>query len=190
MHGFVNYPEEWKSHYVHQGFQSIDPTLKRAAQSVAPVDWSRLDKDRDFQSVFGNARDFGIPAQGLTIPIRGPYGDLGMLSVTRECTPEDWRKLKRQVLSELQGVAAHIHDAVMRSGLAMRSLRVPSLSQRECEVLQWTAAGKTQQDVSDILNISQRTVEVHMRSARNKLHALTTPQAVARAIAMRLIQPL
>ncbi len=190
VHGFVNYPDAWKEHYSKSQFEGIDPTLRMAARSVAPVDWSRLEHDRDFATVFKSARDFGISDRGLTIPIRGPYGDLGMLSVTRDCTPAEWRSLKRKVMVDLQGVAAHVHDAVMRSGLVMRAVRVPSLSSREREILQWIAAGKTQQDVSDILSISHRTVEVHMRSAREKLHALTTPQAVARAIAMRIIQPL
>jgi DNA-binding CsgD family transcriptional regulator len=72
----------------------------------------------------------------------------------------------------------------------MRSLRFPALSTREKEILQWIAAGKSQQDVADILSISQRTVEVHLRSGREKLYALTTPQAVGRAIAMGLIYPL
>jgi DNA-binding CsgD family transcriptional regulator len=56
-------------------------------------------------------------------------------------------------------------------------------------VLQWVAAGKSQQDVGDILNISSRTVEVHLRSAREKLGALTTVQAVGRAIGFGMIQP-
>lgn len=190
VHGFVNYPDAWKSHYADSRFEEIDPTLRLASRSVAPVDWARIEHDRDFASVFNSARDFGISDRGLTIPIRGPYGDMGMLSVTRDCTPAQWRSLKRHVMVDLQGVAAHVHDTVMRSGLVMRAVRMPALSSREREILQWIAAGKTHQDVSDILNISHRTVEVHMRSAREKLHALTTPQAVARAIAMRIIQPL
>ncbi|MCC5985037.1 MAG: LuxR family transcriptional regulator [Rhodobacteraceae bacterium] len=190
VHGFVNYPDDWKHHYAAQGFHAIDPTLRKASRSVAPVDWQRLEHDRDFAAVFRSARDFGITDRGLTIPVRGPYGDMGMLSVTRDCKPEEWRKLKRAVMTDLQGVATHIHDTVMRSGLVMRSLRVAALSTREREILQWIAAGKTHMDVSDILSISHRTVEVHVRSARTKLHALTTPQAVARAIALGLIQPL
>jgi len=190
VHGFVNYPDAWKQHYAENGYETMDPTLRMAARSVAPVDWQRLEHDRNFAEVFRPARDFGISDRGLTIPIRGPYGDLGMLSVTRDCSPEEWRKLKRHVMTDLQGVATHIHDAVMRSGLVMRSLRVTALSTREREILQWIAAGKTHMDVSEILNISHRTVEVHVRSAREKLHALTTPQAVARAVSMGLIQPL
>jgi DNA-binding CsgD family transcriptional regulator len=37
------------------------------------------------------------------------------------------------------------------------------------------------------LSISARTVEVHLRSAREKLGALTTSQAVGRAIRLGLI---
>jgi hypothetical protein len=54
---------------------------------------------------------------------------------------------------------------------------------------QWVAAGKSQQDVGDILGISTRTVEVHLRSAREKLGALTTVQAVGRAIGLNIIYP-
>lgn len=190
VHGFVNYPDAWKQHYAAEGLDARDPTLRAAARSVAPVDWQRLEQDRDFADVFRAARDFGISDRGLTIPIRGPYGDLGMLSVTRDCSLPEWQKLKRHVLTDLQGMATHIHDAVMRSGLVMRSLRITALSTREREILQWIAAGKTHMDVSDILAISHRTVEVHVRSAREKLHALTTPQAVALAISMGLIHPM
>jgi DNA-binding CsgD family transcriptional regulator len=78
----------------------------------------------------------------------------------------------------------------MGSDVLSRALRHPALSTREIEILQWTAAGKSQQDIGDILGISYRTVEVHLRSARSKLFALTTPQAVGRAIGLGLITPL
>jgi DNA-binding CsgD family transcriptional regulator len=92
-------------------------------------------------------------------------------------------------VGELQIAAVHLHDAVMRAGLLVPPLARPTLSTREREVLQWVAAGKSQQDIGDILSISPRTVEVHLRSAREKLGALTTAQAVGRAIGLRLIYP-
>lgn len=190
MHGYVNYPDAWKQHYAQNGLHRFDPTLHMASRSIAPVDWRRLEKNDRFQKVFRDAHDFGISERGLTIPVRGPYGDVGMLSVTRNCGTEEWDSLLRQVVGDLQSVAVHVHDTVMRSDVLMRSLRVPHLSTREREILQWCAAGKSQQDMADILGISQRTVEVHLRSAREKLYALTTPQAVGRAVAMGLIYPL
>jgi DNA-binding CsgD family transcriptional regulator len=190
VHGYVNFGQDWKDHYVKNGFYSIDPTLHRAARNIAPVDWRRLERDQNFHTVFRAANDFGISEQGLTIPVRGPFGDTGMLSVTRNCGVAEWDKLVKHIIVDLQSVAVHIHDTVMRSEVLTNVLRFPTLSSREKEVLQWTAAGKSHQDVGDILGISHRTVEVHLRSGRDKLYSVSTAQAVGRAISMGLIYPL
>lgn len=189
MHAIVTYSDEWQSYYQDNHLHTIDPTLHSAMRSVAPVDWLRLNKDQNFRKVFDPAREFGIGDKGITIPIRGPFGEFGMLSVTRDCSKEEWIKLRNNVMIELQQAAAHMHDNVMRTEPLSRYLHHPNLSKRELEVLQWLAAGKSQQDVADILNISTRTVEVHVRSSREKLVALTTSQAVGRAIGMNLIFP-
>ena len=188
-HGHVTYDDAWTQHYASKGFFRIDPTLIQARRSVAPVDWSRLEETEDFRTVFRDAQDFGITDTGLTIPVRGPFGDIGGLSVTSELSKTQWRKLKEHVISDLQQVAANVHDLVMQSNPLMRALSSPQLSTREIEILQWTAAGKSQQDIGDILSISHRTVEVHLRSSRQKLHALTTAQAVGRAIALGIVFP-
>lgn len=190
IHGFVNYPQDWTELYIGQDLARFDPTLTSASRSIAPVDWERLPRDEDFRKVFRSAHDFGISENGLTVPVRGPFGDVGMLSVTRKCKPADWAKLSQNIVSDLQSVAVHLHDTVMRSDEMSRILRQPALSAREREVLQWIAAGKTYLDVGEILSISDRTVEVHLRSARGKLRSLTTAQAVARAIGFGLIYPL
>lgn len=185
--GHVTYPDEWKFHYARRGFQRIDPTLHRARRAIAPVDWSRLERDDDYLSVFNEARDFGISDQGVTIPVRGPYGDVGGLSVTCSGAQREWHALCRKNLQVWQALAVHVHDLVISSDSFSSLLRGPSLSSREREILQWTAEGKSQQDIADILVISHRTVEVHLRSARHKLYALTTAQAVGRAVAMGMI---
>lgn len=189
VHGFVNYPDEWQTCYAERGFEHKDPALVLASRSIAPVDWRRLRKEASFQPVFRAAHDFGIGEQGLTIPVRGPFGDIGLFSVTRNCSDREWKLLKKSILGDLQNAAVHLHDHVMQTSALTRATAHPSLSAREEEVLQWTAAGKSQQDVADILSISNRTVEVHLRSGRTKLAALTTSQAVGRAIGLGLIYP-
>ncbi|WP_372893341.1 autoinducer binding domain-containing protein [Rhodosalinus sp.] len=190
IHGYVTYPDAWKRHYAECGFQNIDPTLITAGRSIAPVDWRRLEHERHYVTVFEAARDFGIGDRGVTIPVRGPYGDVGLLSVTKDCALPQWDDLVPAIMGDLQSAAVHLHDSVMRSHAVSRALRHPALSTREVEILQWTAAGKSQQDIGDILGISYRTVEVHLRSARSKLFALTTPQAVARAVGLGFVTPL
>ncbi|MBK0327020.1 LuxR family transcriptional regulator [Rhodobacteraceae bacterium F11138] len=189
VRGYANYPEEWKLHYTKRGFHHVDPTLYTSAKSIAPVDWGRFEHDGKFNKVFRDAHDFGISDRGLTVPIRGPYGDCGLLSVTRNCTLSEWDKLKKDVVGDLQISAVHIHDNVMQTGVLTKALSTPALSSREKEILQWVAVGKSQQDIGDILSISHRTVEVHLRSGREKLGALSTPQAVGRAIGLNLIMP-
>lgn len=187
--GYVTYDDDWKEHYQKQGLIMIDPTLHMSRRSIAPVDWSRLERSPEFQRVFRDAHDFGLPDQGVTIPVRGPYGDIGLLSATRDCSKGEWKKLIPNVIADLQSLAVHIHDSVVTSEATTSALYHPTLSTREAEILQWVAAGKSQQDIGDILSISHRTVEVHLRSSREKLSALTTPQAVGRAIAIGLITP-
>lgn len=186
---FTTYPDAWKMHYMARGLHLIDPTLHTAGRSIAPVDWSRLEKTDAFTDVFGQAHDFGMPDIGMTIPVRGPYGETGLFSVTSSASPDEWKKLKRQVIADLQLSAVYMHDRVMRSDRLLDILRYPALSAREREILQWVAVGKSQQDIGDILSISPRTVEVHLRSTREKLSAVTTPQAVGRAVSMGLISP-
>lgn len=189
VHGYANYSDAWKSHYMAHNLHRVDPTLHKASLSIAPVDWQRFDRDRKFKSVFSAAEDFGVSSQGLTVPIRGPYGDRGLLSVTRSCSIEEWEKLKRHIMGNLQTAAVHLHDSVMRTNGLVSAMGYSALSLREKEILQWVAAGKLHQEIGDILCISHRTVEVHLRSARDKLGAFTTVQAVGRAIGMGLIEP-
>lgn len=171
------------------GLHMTDPTLKAASRSIAPVDWSRLERTEAFTNVFSQAHVFKLPDVGLTIPIRGPFGETGLFSVTTSMQVEEWRKLKRRYIAELQLSAVYMHDHVMKSDQLTDVLHHPALSRRELEILQWVACGKTQQDIGDILSISRRTVEVHLRSSREKLNALSTPQAIGRAISMGLILP-
>lgn len=189
QHGHMTYGSDWSAHYMTHKLYEIDPTLIKARQSIAPVDWTRLDHTPEFQTVFRDAREFGIGDRGLTIPIHGPYGDMGGLSVLRDCSDREWELLIPKIIGDLQSAAVHLHDSVIQSDPLTRMLNAPNLSTREQEILQWTAAGKSQQDIGDILNISHRTVEVHLRSSRQKLHALSTPQAVGRAINLGLIFP-
>lgn len=189
VQGFANYRPEWITHYAKKNLHRIDPTIHISRRSIAPVDWQLLEHTAHFSSVFSQAPDFGVSDRGLTVPVRGPYGDVGLLSVTRDCTDAEWQQLKKSNIGNLQVAAVHMHDNVIASDLSMAALKRPTLSVREREILQWVAEGKSQQDIADILGISHRTVEVHLRSTRAKLAALTTAQAIGRAIGLGIVKP-
>lgn len=63
------------------------------------------------------------------------------------------------------------------------------LTDREREVLRWTAAGKTAWDTGGILNIATDTVTKHIASAMRKLDVHSRAQAVAESIRRGEISP-
>jgi DNA-binding NarL/FixJ family response regulator len=63
------------------------------------------------------------------------------------------------------------------------------LSEREIEVLTWSARGKTSDEIASILSLSKRTVDFHMDNARNKLGVANRTQAVVKAVTGKLIEP-
>jgi DNA-binding response OmpR family regulator len=67
--------------------------------------------------------------------------------------------------------------------------REVDLSQRELDVLTWSARGKTSDEIAGILELSKRTVDFHMDNARAKLGVATRIQAVVKAISGKLIEP-
>lgn len=69
--------------------------------------------------------------------------------------------------------------------LTDRALARLALTARECEVLRWLAAGKTDRDIGQILAISVRTVHKHTQRIYAKLGVETRTAAVMRALQAR-----
>lgn len=61
------------------------------------------------------------------------------------------------------------------------------LSTREQEVLMWSKQGKSSWEIAEILSISERTVNFHVKNIMQKLSAVSRTQAVALAIERGLI---
>lgn len=60
---------------------------------------------------------------------------------------------------------------------------VDSLSDREIEVLVWTAKGKTCFEISILLSVSINTVKAHIKNACKKMNAVNKTHAIAIAAA-------
>jgi len=70
---------------------------------------------------------------------------------------------------------------------AVRMSRSAHLSPRERDCLSCAARGMTYREIADALDISSRTVEQHLASARRKLGAHSTAQAIAIATRRHII---
>ena len=186
--GYTNYPEDWVRYYTENRLHEIDPVIRAASRSIIPVDWREMEPNYQDSRVFRLARQHGIGALGLSVPVRGPYGDFAVFSVTKDCSAAEWRKLRRSIMRDLQSIAFFFHDAIMRQHGMFKLLNKKALSPREREVLQWYSRGKTQSDIGVLTGLSTSTVTAYLQSARTKLNALTTAHAAARAQRMGEIQ--
>lgn len=115
-------------------------------------------------------RDLG-QVNGMQVPVFGRNGLEGAVSFAGE----------RLDLNAGCKLAAQAFCPILF--FALKRLRGPvsagdaqALSEREREVLQWIALGKQQAEVAAILMISERTVENHLRAARRRLGAASTPR--------------
>ncbi|MEP6589168.1 MAG: helix-turn-helix transcriptional regulator, partial [Polaromonas sp.] len=63
-------------------------------------------------------------------------------------------------------------------------IRPPGLTQREAEVMDWLACGKTDAEIAALLSISPRTVQKHLEHIYVKLGVETRTAAVMRALAI------
>ena len=86
--------------------------------------------------------------------------------------------------------ALHVHEraqTLLSESVFESSTVCRRLSRREQECLKWVAAGKSTSIISDILNISEKTVDAHIQSVLHKLNAQTRAHAVVRAAALGFI---
>lgn len=181
-----NYPAAWQELYQDRNYLAIDPTVQHGIRSLRPIVWS----DAVFSSakeLWENAQAMGLRV-GLAQSACGPHGSRGMLTVARSNEPLSEKELcvvtvKLAWLTQVAHLA--MSEQLMPKLLPELDLQ---LSRRESEVLRWTADGKTSWEVSEILGISERTVNFHINNAVRKLGAPNKLAATARAAALGILQ--
>ena len=188
---WATYQESWITHYIENNYVRIDPVIAIDKTSVLPVDWTTLDRSSNvLRKFFGEANEFGVGRNGLTIPVRGSRGDRSIFVVTSNETPVEWEKTKRALMRDLVLVAQFVHQQAMTEAGVYKPLDSEvKLAPREAECLRWAAAGKTVQDIATILSISERVTRGYLDTARHKLNALNVAHAVGRAVSLGLIAP-
>ena len=144
-----------------------DPVIRHCRHSNLPFVWRG---------------DAGVGwAQGVSSP--RALGVRGILSLTRHGPAFDDDEQQR-VEPLLLLVCKALHDAVLR----LEAPRFePPLTEREREVLRWTAIGKTTPEVARILALSDNTIKFHIKNASLKLGTSNKTAAVVQAVLMGLL---
>lgn len=180
----TTYPESWEAHYFEKQYDRFDPVLLQAMSGVLPFDWDLISKDdKAVRNFFGEAGEYGVPDTGVSIPVRGPSGDLALFSVTAAVPRREWERMRRELLPDLVYLANLVHSEVTEEVRDLIPEAERKLTPREKDVLTWAARGKTSWETAKILSLSERTVDFYLKNAIFKLGAANKTQAVSKAIA-------
>lgn len=191
----TNYPDIDENHYINEGFYRFAPSSNplRKTSRLYSDHFSSFSKETS-----GRARRFGEFVdfvENLKMP--------GEATIRFASGSSDWvsfhiwgEENERQFNSALRSMEKEIVVAASFASISFHGLNYQqigsenvSLSGREAECLLWLSKGEKQHEIADRMGLDIKTIEMHLRNARQKLSARSTPQAVAIAIVNRIISP-
>lgn len=180
----------WNDRYIEEGYPEHDRFTRTALARVAPFAYDlilgRPHESLKQRQMEGEIVDQGIKS-GVVVPVHSATQRYGVMHFGSRLTPNEFARLDRETRPIASLIAAYFHEHMLTM-LAPPTIK-SILSDRERECLLWAAQGKTAWEISMILNIAERTVKKHIGNAMAKLGVATRTQAVAKAIALGLMQP-
>lgn len=165
-----NYPSSWADVYVGFNLGASDPIRRAAERRLFGFRWNEVStlipvSDLE-QAMFDTGRRHGI-ADGFTVPRHLPG------EVTASCSfvtgPRSGLPESMLLVAELIGAFA-IAGARRIAGWAVPPVR-PRLTDRQRDCVLWAARGKSDWEISRILEISHDTVATHLKEARERYDA-------------------
>ncbi|OJT96348.1 MAG: LuxR family transcriptional regulator [Rhizobium sp. 63-7] len=182
----TNWPAELLSIYDQQKMLSDSALMRRLRKTTVPFRYDlgetvmRRDDGRTdvVASLFTR---FGL-VRGAYFPVHDPAGGRGAISLggDREAISFEEELLLHLICVHVYGRLAEIRYQDIKS--------TDSLTEREIDCLNWTAAGKTSAEIAEILGLSEHTVNHYLNRAAKKLDTVNRTQAVAKALRLGMIK--
>lgn len=164
------YDQAWIDHYTNNAYAMRDPMVAWGFSTTGYVRWSEIEIPDPF-GILSQAADFGLtfgccfscgPISSRTIA--------GLSRADREYTVEEMEQISR--------IVADLHD---------KTEPPESLTQAQAEALRLIAAGDRHAAAAAKLGISESALKARLNSARDRLLARTTAEAIQRAKDYRLL---
>lgn len=185
--GLTNFPREWIDAYRRNRWAEIDPVLRAVRERFAPFALEDLRGDRQvMRRLLEESDRFGL-YQGLCVHLHNGYGEYGFFVLSglpapspggeREFITNKGMTLLARVLDNLRAIV----DA------SVPAEQIKRLDARQAAALSYSATGYTVAETAQHMRISIRSVEGLLARAQKRLDAKTQKEAIARAVALRLI---
>jgi DNA-binding CsgD family transcriptional regulator len=169
---------------------ALSSPLPRACRYESDVFWAN---EQGIYSCYHNEyldeialNDFerrALTKAAIVVPVHMPFGQIGAVSfMSKDRAISDLSDVFEEHADFLATVARRFtcsYVAVLR-----KKRRIPAdcmLSKREVECLHWAAIGKTDKEISMILERSHATVRYHVHRAGEKLNSVNRSQTIFKA---------
>ncbi|MBK5946837.1 LuxR family transcriptional regulator [Rhodobacter veldkampii DSM 11550] len=158
------YPEPWRKHYSDNAYYLRDPVVFWGIGLSGAIRWSEIPMPDPF-GVMQQAARFG-----LTYGAVSSYGPITSRSIVGVARGD--REFSKQELAVLTEITGRLHIAA----------RPPSeLTPAQVEALQFIANGDRHTAAAAKLGITESAFKARLKSARIRLEARTTSEAVRKA---------
>jgi LuxR family quorum sensing-dependent transcriptional regulator len=176
-------PQDYAEHYVRKNYFVRDPVVTELRRTLDPFSWSDVRERRDLtraeKAIMDEGREFGAH-DGFIVPIVTEKGALALFS---PCGTDP--DLSPRARAAIEIIGMYSYQALKRAAKKERGTAANAympLTPREREIMQWVAAGKSDDEIAEILAIGETTVTTHVENAKRKLGAFRRPYAVVQAL--------
>ncbi len=185
--GFGAAPLKWASHYSRNNFLHKDPVFKAMLHAQPGGYWNtqveQVQVTRTGERVMSEARDFGF-SDGYSQLYRTLGGELYCVCIYGDKLDRD---PKARHVFELAGAKFVTSGATLVKKTDAHVIFNGGLTPRQREALQYKAWGYTDREAAIEMGIEVKTLELHLKGARDGLDARTTFQAINLARGANLI---
>ena len=187
----TTFPDEWQNRYREKNYHRIDPIFRHCRNRVTPQIWMDVSQETELEplqkQMFSEAIECGMP-NGIAVPIHGPKREFAVVSLSADEPAAEFMRRIHRHKHTAHVLAIHVHAAIQRLMEDEKADHRVKLTPRECECLKWTARGKSSWAISEILTLSERTVNFHLANAMHKLEVTSRTHAVAKSLHSGLIE--
>ncbi len=167
---FQTYDPAWTDHYTQNAYGLRDPQVAWGISRTGASRWSEIDLPDPF-GIMKEARNFGL-TYGVIVSC-GPVTSRTIAGAARGD-----REFTDAEMAAISGVILRLHHETEPP---------QNLTKAEMEALQIIASGERYAQGAASLGISESALKARLTSARKKLFARTTAEAIQRAKEYRLL---
>jgi len=178
-----NYPAEWGGQYAEKRYEYVDPVALKLFRDRKGFFWDgkRFSDEGMLKGesgqVFHEGGEFGL-REGYAYLISDLCGNTALTSF---CA--DQVEHHPKMLPAMHLISLYMHGRYKEiSRTNPQPDETPMLTPRERECLRWASLGKTNWEISKILNVKETTIQTHIENAKRKFNVSSKMQAVIRSL--------